>query len=261
MKLRPSRWRLTPTQVVLIQHVLGQAACLALSLIDGFQSGSLFLSVVVTLITVARLVAQRTIGIVFVRSIEPLLIIFVTVGWFSLMQTILDLDQTMRSLILTVALLWQARFLLVQFDPAITPPPQSGHSLALMILMQTVAALWLIEAPDRLSLVLVVIWIAQYCTAHFWLERIGFHNSFVAATWALVAAELVLMSSFILIIYQLPVTPFLVSRTSLATAGIAYAWGSLLKLHGQRQLTKRLVLEYGLICALAFGLLCVMPTI
>ena len=112
-----------------------------------------------------------------------------------------------------------------------------------------------------IGLILVVIWLAQYCTAHFWLERIGFHNSFVAGAWALVASELVLLSSFTLVIYKLPLTPLLVSRTSLATAGIAYAWGSLLTLHGQRQLTKRLVLEYGLICALAFGLLYLMPAI
>lgn len=254
------RQPLTPTQWVLIQHIIAQAACLALSLIEGLQVGTLILSLIVTVITVARLVSRRSVGVILVRSIEPVLIILVTVGWLSLMQGILELGETARSVILTVTLLWQARFLLKQFDPEITSP-QSGHSLALVILMQTVTALWLVESPQRLGLILVVIWIAQYCTAHFWLERIGFHNSFVAGAWALVASELVLLSSFTLVIYKLPLTPLLISRTSLATAGIGYAWGSLLALHGQRQLTKRLVLEYGLICALAFGLLYLMPAI
>lgn len=258
--MKRKRQRLTPTQWVLIQHSIGQAAGLALSLVDGFQIASLIFSLGLTIVTVSRLVSRRSLGVIVARSIEPLLIIVVSVGWLTLMQDIIELDPFVRSIILTITLLWQARFLLLQFDPEITPP-QSGHSLALIILMQTVAALWLIETPERLGIILFLIWVAQYCAAHFWLERIGFHNSFVAGAWALVASELVLFSSFTLIIYQLPLTPLLISRVSLATAGIAYAWGSLLKLHGQRQLTKQLVLEYGLLCALAFGLLYLMPAL
>lgn len=251
---------LAPTQRVLIQHIVGQAICLALSLVFGFELWSLVLSGIITVITVARLVSHRAFNVILTRSIEPLLIVVVTVGWLSLIGHSVDISITIRSLILIGALFWQARFMLLQFDPEITSQ-QSGHSLALVILMQSLTSLWLIESPGSLAWVLVLTWLVQYCTAHFWLERIGFHNSFVAAAWALVASELVLLSSFTVIVYKLPLTPLFVSRTSLVTAGLAYSWGSLLRLHSQRRLTKALVLEYGFVCVLSFGLLFFMPAV
>ncbi len=258
--MKRSRHHLTPTQWVLIQHVVGQALCLALSLVFGLELWSLALSVVITLTTVARLVKHRTFGVVLTRSIEPLLIVVVTAGWLSFIQLTVDVSPMARSLILIGALFWQARFLLLQFDPDYTPQ-QSGHSLLLVVLMQSLTSLWLITSPSSLPWILVLTWLAQYCTAHFWLERIGFHNSFVAAAWALVASELVLLSSFTIIIYKIPLTPLFISRTSLVTAGLAYSWGSLLKLHSQRRLTKELVLEYGFVCVLSFGLLYFMPAV
>jgi hypothetical protein len=131
--------------------------------------------------------------------------------------------------------MWQARFFLLQFDPA-RHESQSLHSLMLM---------WL--TGNALALVL--------------LERIGFHNSFVAATWALLMSQLVWLASFVMIVYQLPLLGLFVTRLSLMIVVMGYAWGSLLQLHSQRILSKKLMVEYGMISALALGILVFLPTL
>ena len=258
MKLKRRRQHLTPMQRVLIQHVIGQAILLAVSLYESLAGLALAISFLLTLITVARLVSRKTIPIIVARSLEPLLIIGLVVAWLGLIQLNNDLSATTRSVVLIGALLWQARYLLVRFDPELKST-QNWHSLGLMILIQTVVTLWVIDSTNHIVAGLIAVWLTQYIVAHFWLERIGFHNSFVAGAWALVAAELVLLSSFTLVVYRLPLTSLLISRTSLATAAIGYSWGTLLKLHSQRKLTKSLVLEYGMICALGFLTLFILP--
>ena len=114
--------------------------------------------------------------------------------------------------------------------------------------------------PELVWLVMTLLWIGQYILAHYWLERMGFHNSFVPAIWALVSLELVWLSSFAITVYN-PVKDWgvLITRSSLMILVLAYAWGFMMQLHSRRKLSKALVLEYGMMCTVALIVLLMMP--
>jgi hypothetical protein len=77
----------------------------------------------------------------------------------------------------------------------------------------------------------------------------------LAAVWAILAVEVLMISQMALVFYTLPSTNLVVSRSAVILAVIAYAWGSMLHLHAQRKLSKKLVVEYGMMCAFLLGFL------
>jgi hypothetical protein len=96
----------------------------------------------------------------------------------------------------------------------------------------------------------------NYIVVHYWLERVGYYNSFWrqwvtncrrnALNWkcgiGVLYAAIYITGGF---------------RTALFLAVIAYAW-DMLSLHSQRKLSKKLVVEYGMICAFLLITLLVM---
>lgn len=258
---RALRWRrLSAVQRSLLIHV----ALITFALLLGHFTDYAWLAATVaslaTLLAVGRLMAKPTLRTVLVRSFEPLLIIWGGLINLQLISRYVPLNSQVVTISLIVLLMWQARFFLLQFDPA-RHESQSLHTLMLMWLTGNALALALLESPAYLPAVVVATWAIQYSLAHFWLERIGFHNSFVAATWALLMSQLVWLASFVMIVYQLPLLGLFVTRLSLMIVVMGYAWGSLLQLHSQRILSKKLMVEYGMISALALGILVFLPTL
>lgn len=250
--------RLTPTQRILLWHIIVLAPALSLSLAGGnwyFLSG--LLAVLITIFSVRRLVVQRTARIIATRSLEPAMMVGFAVLYLGLSNAIVPLPLWQQSLVLIGAFVLQLRFLLAQFRTQ-TVHVQSIFSILLIILVNTVWAL--VATTNGLAgfVSLVAVWIVNYVIVHFWLERTGFHNSFLAAVWSMIAVEVLWLTSFALVFYTLPGTALVVSRSSLFLTIIAYAWGSMLMLHSQRKLSKRLVVEYGMICAFLLLVLLVM---
>jgi|GEM_PF-5902446 len=251
--------RLSSAQRILLEHIILLGAALSLGILKQAWPVSLLATVGVTIATVWRLLAHRTARVVAMRSLEPLLIVVLSITYVVLLETTYQVSWGVRSGILALAMIWQVQFLLLQFDPT-QSKPQSLHSLLLATLLQTIAGLWLLSRPDLLWLALPIVWISQYIVAHFWLERLGFHNSFVPAVWALVMVELTWLSSFAITFYS-PIADWsvLITRMSLIALVIAYGWGSMLKLHSQRLLSRRLVLEYVMMCLVVLIALFVLP--
>lgn len=258
---RVLRWRrLSSVQRNLLIHIILTAGALLLGHFTEFAWLSALAASLITLWTVSRLLARPTLRTVIVRSLEPLLIVWAGLINLQLMGHYITLDSQAVAMALIILLLWQARFFLLQFDPS-RYEPQSGHTVILIWMITNAIGLLLLEAPAYLLLLLAVGWLLQYVVAHFWLERIGFHNSFVPAAWALLITQLLWITSFVIIIYQLPVAGLLVTRLSLMVIVMAYAWGSLLQLHSRKSLTKKLVVEYGMICSFALGILIFLPAL
>lgn len=251
--------RLILAQRTLIAHIFLLSISLAIGLLRQAWPLAIVLTTLVTLWTVRRLLVHRTVLVVIMRSLEPLMIVGMAIAYTVLLEGAYQTGLGVRSLILVVAMVWQVRFLLAQFDPNQTAH-QSLHSLFSVTLLHTIAGLWLVLAPELVWLVMTMLWVGQYILAHYWLERMGFHNSFVPAIWALVSLELVWLSSFAITVYS-PVKDWgvLITRSSLMVLVLAYAWGFMMQLHSRRKLSKSLVLEYGMMCAIAFIVLLVMP--
>ncbi|MCC7543086.1 hypothetical protein IT415_00010 [bacterium] len=251
--------RLILAQRTLIAHIFLLALALAFGLLRQAWPVAILMSSLVTLWTVRRLLLHRTLLVILTRALEPLLIVGIAIAYVVLLEDIFQTSLAVRSVVLAIAMIWQVRFLLVQFDPN-RSVDQSLHSLFSVVFVHTIAGLWLIQVPELLWLVMLLVWVAQYVLAHFWLERLGFHNSFVASIWALVSVELVWVSSFAITVYN-PVQPWgvLLTRSSLMILVLAYAWGFMLQLHSRRRLSKALVLEYGMMCTIALIALLVMP--
>ncbi|MEI7818817.1 MAG: hypothetical protein WCI47_01730 [bacterium] len=258
-RIARSKHRLNAPQRVLIEHILLLATALSIGIIRGAWPLSLIFVTVVTVLTVWRLLAHRSLLIVIMRSLEPLLIVWIMVAYAVLLELVFQTSWGVRSIVLVAAMVWQIRFFLVQFDPNVTSA-QSLHSLISVAIVQTSIGLWLIVAPGQLWAMMILVWIIHYMIAHFWLERQGYHNSFVAASWALVAVELTWLSSYAITVYN-PVASWnlLLTRSSLIIIIFAYAWGSMLRLHSQRLLTKNLVLEYGFMCTVVLIVLSFIP--
>ena len=251
--------RLILAQRTLILHIFLLSVSLSVGLLRQAWPLALLLTTLSTLWTVRRLLAHRTILVVVMRSLEPLLIVAIPIAYVVLLDTTFQTSLAIRSLVLLGAMLWQVRFLLAQFDPQRTES-QSFHSLLSVVLGHTVAGLWLVQAPELVWVVMCLTWVGQYIIAHYWLERLGYHNSFVAGIWALVSIELVWLSSFALTIYN-PVRDWglLITRSSLMILVLGYVWGYMLQLHSRRRLTKALVLEYGVMGSLTMAALLLMP--
>lgn len=258
---RVLRWRrLSAVQRNLLVHVMLLTGALVLGHFTEYAWLAALVATGATLFTVSRLMARPTVRTVLVRSLEPLLIVWGGLLNLQLMSRYIALDQQTVTIALIALLLWQARFFLLQFDPA-RYESQSVHTLVLMWLVSNALGLLLLESPLSVPGLVLAGWLIQYSLAHFWLERIGFHNSFVAATWALLMSQLLWLASFVMIVYQLPYLGLLVTRVSLMVIIMGYAWGSLLQLHSRRMLTKKLVVEYGLISAVALGILIFLPAL
>ncbi len=253
------RPRLILAQRTLIIHIFLLSISLSVGLLRQAWPLALLLTALSTLWTVRRLLAHRTVLVIVMRSLEPLLIVAIAIAYVVLLDTTFQTSLGVRSVILLGAMMWQVRFLLAQFDPVRTAS-QSFHSLLSAVLGHTVAGLWLVQVPELVWLVMCLTWVGQYIIAHYWLERLGYHNSFVAGIWALVSLELVWLSSFALTIYN----PFkdwglLLTRSSLMILVLGYVWGYMLQLHSRRRLTKALVLEYGVIGSCIMAVLLLMP--
>lgn len=258
---RALRWRrLSAVQRSLLIHVGLITGALLLGHFTDYAWLAAIIASMATILTVSRLMAKPTLRTVLVRSIEPLFIIWGGLLNIQLVSRYVPLNGQAVTLFLIVLLMWQARFFLLQFDPA-RHESQSLHTLLLMWLTGNALTLLLLEAPALLPVIIIATWITHYSLAHFWLERIGFHNSFVAAAWALLMTQLVWLASFVIIVYQLPVIGMFVTRLSLMIIVMGYAWGSLLQLHSHRTLTKSLVVEYGMISALAMSILVFLPAL
>lgn len=241
--------RLTPSQRILLWHILFITPSLALALLGGmWLVWSALLCALITVVAVRRLVVQRSARIIFTRSLEPLIIIVFAVMYLGLISVNIVIPMWQQGLILIAAFMLQIRYLLQQFRVE-TVHVQSLFSLLLIILVNTVWALLAATNAFAGFASLILVWLMNYVIVHFWLERVGFHNSFLAAVWSLIAVEAMWLSSVALVFYTLPSTALVVARSSLFLTVIAYAWGSMLVLHSRRKLSKRLVVEYGMICA------------
>jgi hypothetical protein len=168
--------------------------------------------------------------------------------YIGFLQQIFEIANWQQAAFLVVIFVMQIRYLLLQFRSQ-TTTVQTGFTALLIILLNTVWVLTIYQYPWLGFATIILAWLANYVAVHYWLERVGYHNSFLAAVWALIAVEMLFISSMSLIFYTLPLTHLVVSRTALFLAVIAYAWGSMLSLHSQRKLSKKLVIEYGMICA------------
>ncbi len=245
----------TPTQRILITHIIGLSASLALALMGGVWLWlSLVIAVALTIMTVARLVVARTARIVFTRALEPLAVVVFVLLYIALLTEVYGLPLWQQAGLLLVAFAMQVRFFLLQFRSR-TPHLQTGYSLLLIVLANT---LWMLIASQNAFFgfaTLILAWLVNYVIVHYWLERVGYHNSFLAAVWAILAVEVLMISQMALVFYTLPSTNLVVSRSAVILAVIAYAWGSMLHLHAQRKLSKKLVVEYGMMCAFLLGFL------
>lgn len=251
--------KLTPTQRILVWHIITIGTCLGLSLMGG--PWTLLMAVGTTLITlwtVRRLLVQRSWRIIITRSLEPTLIILMALLYGGLSDQLIVLSTTQKSLVLLFALGAQVRFLLLQFRVA-QVGTQSILSLGLIGLINSAWALVYVQNSgitlftqtiNVAWVLLILVWAINYIVAHFWLERAGYHNSFLAGVWALISVEVLWLSSYALVFLTVPLIGLPVARSALILMVIAYAWGSMLKLHSQRRLSKRLVVEYGMICAI-----------
>ncbi len=240
--------RLSAVQRILVVHILVIASSLGLAMIGGIYAFFAIIAVVfMTLTTTRRLLAKRDGRIIFTRSIEPLIIVLSALMYIASIESITSLSVLARSIVILIALGLQIRYFLCQFRVE-SPAPQSLLSLFLIVLVNTIWSILLAENLVVGWVALLIVWLLNYLIAHYWLERVGYHNSFLASLWALIAVEIMWISSFALLFFRLPYTSYSIARSALFLAVIAYAWGSMLRLHSQRKLTKRLVLEYGMIC-------------
>ncbi len=239
---------LTPTQRILLWHIAAITPALALSLLgDGWYGWSGLASLTVTVWTVRRLLVHRSLRILVTRSLEPGLIIVGAILYVWLVSNSLVMPLWQQGFVLIAAFMLQLRYFLQQFRVE-TVRLQSVFSITLIILMNTVWALLATINALAGFVTLVLVWLVNYIIVHYWLERVGFHNSFLAAVWALIATEAMWLTSIALVFYTVPRTAIMVSRSAIFLAVIAYAWGSMLMLHSRRKLTKRLVVEYGVVC-------------
>lgn len=239
----------TPTQRILIAHIFGLTAGLAVSLLGGIWLWlSVVLTTILTALTVSRLVVQRSVRIVFTRSLEPTVLVVFVLLYIGLLTAVYPLPLWQQALLLIMAFGLQVRYFRLQFRST-SPHIQTGFSMLLIILINSV---WMLVASQSIVagfVSLILAWLVNYVVAHFWLERVGYHNSFLAALWALLTVEVLLISHMAMVFYTIPATSLVVSRSAILLGVIAYAWGSMLLLHAQKRLSKKLVLEYGVICA------------
>lgn len=249
---------LTPTQRILLIHIFGLALALVVTMLGGVWTWlSTGAAVTITVSTVSRLLVQRSGRIIFTRSLEPVLMIVFGQLYIGLLRNIYELPLWQQAGFLMIIFLLQVRYLLLQFRSQVAHT-QTGSTAWLLLLMNTVLVLTLHYNNSIRPVVMIFAWIANYIVVHYWLERVGYHNSFLAAVWSLLAVELLLVSSSALIFYTIPSTLLVVSRIALFLAVIAYTWGSMLVLHSQRKLSKKLVVEYGMVCAFLLIVLLVM---
>lgn len=249
---------LTPSQRILITHILGLAVALALTMLGGVWAWlAVVAAAAVTVSTVARLLVQRSARIVFTRSLEPVFLVLFGQIYLSLLQLIYDVALWQQAVFLIAIFLLQIRYLLMQFRSQ-AAHTQTGFTAVLLLLVNTTWVLLLNHDVVAGFVTILIAWLVNYVVVHYWLERVGYHNSFLAAVWSLIAVEMLLIGSSALVFYTLPATLLVVSRTALFLAVIAYAWGSMLSLHSQRKLSKKLVVEYGMICAFLLIVLLVM---
>lgn len=240
---------IAPSQRILITHIFGLAAAMVLTMLGGTWVWlAVLTSAAITINTVARLLAHRSARIILTRSLEPALLVVFAQMYIGFLQQIFEIATWQQAAFLAVVFVMQIRYLLLQFRSQ-TTTIQTGFTALLIILLNTVWVLTIYQYPWLGFAAIILAWLANYVAVHYWLERVGYHNSFLAAVWALIAVEMLFISSMSLIFYTLPLTHLVVSRTALFLAVIAYAWGSMLSLHSQRKLSKKLVMEYGMICA------------
>jgi len=249
---------LTPSQRILIAHILGLSVALALTMLGGVWAWlAAIAATVATISTVSRLLVQRSARIVFTRSLEPVILVLFGQLYIGLLQLVYDVPLWQQAAFLIVVFLLQIRYLLMQFRTQ-TAHAQTGFTAIVLLLVNTTWVLLLNQDVTVGFVAIILAWIVNYIIVHYWLERVGYHNSFLAAVWSLIAVEMLLLGSVALVFYTLPTTLLVVSRTALFLAVIAYAWGSMLSLHSQRKLSKKLVVEYGMICAFLLIVLLVM---
>lgn len=249
---------LTPSQRILIIHVLILSITLMLTMLGGpWVWLAAIMAVGITVLTVSRLLAQRSVRIIFTRSLEPVLLVLFGQVYLGVLQLIYDVPLWQQGGFLIIVFLLQIRYLLMQFRSRATHM-QTGFTAFLLLLVNTT---WiLLQNSDAAAgfIIIPAVWLTNYIVVHYWLERVGYHNSFLAAVWSLIAAEILLIASTALVFYSIPSTLLVVSRTALFLAVIAYVWGSMLSLHSQRKLSRKLVVEYGMICAFLLIVLLVM---
>lgn len=249
---------LTASQRILITHIVGLSIALVLSMLGGLWAWLAAVAVVVvTMSTVSRLLVQRSARIIITRSLESVLLVLFGQLYLGLLQQVYEVPLWQQAILLITLFLLQVRFLLVQFRSQ-AAHIQTGFTALLLLLMNTTWMLVLNQDAGTGFLTIIVAWVANYIAVHYWLERVGYHNSFLAAVWSLIAIEMLLIANSTLVFYTLPSTLLVVSRTALFLAVIAYAWGSMLSLHSQRKLSKKLVFEYGMICAFLLIVLLIM---
>lgn len=246
------------SQRILITHIIGLSIVLVLALLGGVWMWlAMLASAVATIGTVRRLLAQRSIRIILTRSLEPAFLVFFGLLYLVLLSTTYEVPLWQQSIFLLLIFIMQIRYLLLQFKSQ-SAHLQTGFTIALLILINTTWILVINQNSSLVFLAVLLAWLTNYITVHYWLERAGYHNSFLAGVWALLSVEILLVGSTALVFYTLPATLLVVSRTSLFLMVIGYAWGSMLSLHSKRKLSKKLVIEYGMICTLLLIVLLVM---
>lgn len=249
---------LTPLQRILIRHIFGLSAAMMLTLLGGnWVWLASIVSVAITVSTVARLLVHRSARIIITRSLEPVLLVVFAQLYIGFLQQIFNIEIWQQAALLSGIFVVQFRYLLLQFR-AQTAAIQTGFTALLIIITNTVLTLIMYQYAWSGFVVVLAAWLINYIIVHYWLERVGYHNSFLAGVWALVATEMIFISSVSLVFYTIPSTQLVVSRTALFLSVIAYAWGSMLSLHARRQLSKKLVIEYGMICAILLIILLIM---
>jgi hypothetical protein len=249
---------LTPSQRILITHILCLAVALGITMLGGSWVWlAVIATTTITVATVSRLLVQRSGRIVFTRSLEPAILVIFGQLYLGLLQLTYELPLWQQAGFLMIIFVLQIRYLLMQFRSQVAHT-QTGFTALLLLLVNTTWVLMLSRDVVAGFITIIIAWLVNYIVVHYWLERIGYHNSFLAAVWSLIAVEMLVIASSALVFYTIPLTLLVVSRTALFLAVIAYTWGSMLALHSRRKLSKKLVVEYGMICGFLLIALLVM---
>lgn len=251
--------RLTKNQRLLLQlTVVTLTASFGLFIILQTWLLGLVAFIVIDWFFFARAVTNKKLISLWPKLIRPVLALFLTMFWLSMTATNFGLDRSLLAALAFVAVFGHSFICWHELKTTKSRQIENIITISLIFLTTNIISLTLALNHWPLSVAMALSWVLNFLIVGYWLSDMSTKAEPIAAIWALVTVEFLLISSYWLVFYQLPVLKLMISQNSLIITGFAYGLGGIYYHQKRGTLTRSLVFEYFGVVTVIFAVLIVM---
>lgn len=183
---------------------------------------------------------SKKLSVIFTKLFRPVL-------FLSLLQTYLIIFNRPGTIVFLICnfIFISLHSLLIHFEIKPDKPSTFENiiTLVLIFLANNLAAIGLVQFSWPVEPVIVSSWLVNFLIILYWTQKISKRAEVIAGIWALICAEILLIMSNWLVLYQ-PIPRLYISQIGIIITALSYSLGGITIHQKNKDLSRNIAIEY-----------------